>query len=100
MLIGKPLGKRPRHRWEDCNDNTVDLNEISCENVNRINLAWDSVKMACPWDHSYKCSGSVKVKGKSMTRWATIRFSRRTLCFKVSSNTCKTCSKLVQYRFG
>ena len=41
VLVGKPEGKRPlgrsRRRWED--NNKVDLQEVGCGGVDRIDIA-------------------------------------------------------------
>jgi hypothetical protein len=43
VLVGKPEGKRslgrPRHRWED--NIKMDLKEVGCGGMDRIELAWD-----------------------------------------------------------
>ena len=43
VLVGKPEGKRPfgrlRHRWED--NVKMDLQEVGCGGMNRIDLAQD-----------------------------------------------------------
>ena len=43
VLVGKPEGKRPlgrpRHRWED--NIKMDLQEVGCGGMNRIELAQD-----------------------------------------------------------
>jgi 3-oxoacyl-ACP reductase-like protein len=42
VLVGKPEGKGPlgrsRRRWEDIK---MDLQEVSCEGMDCIELAWD-----------------------------------------------------------
>jgi hypothetical protein len=43
VVVGKPEGKRPlgrpRHRWED--NIKMDLQEVGCEGMDRIELAQD-----------------------------------------------------------
>jgi hypothetical protein len=43
VLVEKPEGKkplgRPRHRWED--NIKMDLQEVGCEDMDWIDLAWD-----------------------------------------------------------
>jgi hypothetical protein len=39
VLIGKPEGKRPRHRWED--NIKMDLQEVGCGVMDWIELAED-----------------------------------------------------------
>jgi hypothetical protein len=39
VLVGKPEGKRPRHRWE--NKIWMDLQEVGCGGIDWIALAQD-----------------------------------------------------------
>jgi len=39
VLVGKPEGKRPRHRWED--NIKMDLQEVGCGTMNYIKMAQD-----------------------------------------------------------
>jgi len=39
VLVGKPEGKRPRHRWE--HNITMDLKEVGCGGMDWIELAQD-----------------------------------------------------------
>jgi len=39
VLVGKPEGKRPRHRWED--NIKIDLQEVECQSMDWIRLAQD-----------------------------------------------------------
>jgi len=38
-LVGKPEGKRPRHRWED--NISMDLQEVKCRGMDWIKQAQD-----------------------------------------------------------
>jgi hypothetical protein len=86
ILVGKPEGKtplgRPRNRWED-NKNTPWRNMVRVDGFIWLSTgtggSFDSVQGLAvdSWEQSNESSGSLK--GRVLTSWETISFSRMTL---------------------
>ena len=62
VLVGRPEGKRPlgrpRRRWED--NIKMDLQEVECRVMDRIELAQDKDKVAGTCECGNELSGSIK----------------------------------------
>lgn len=80
VLVRKPQGKRPleRHRHRCENVIEVGLNEIECENVDRIHLAEGRIQRRFFYEHGNESSCFLNGE-KFLNSRRTINISRRTL---------------------
>jgi hypothetical protein len=68
-------------RWED--DVKIDLEEMECEIVEEIDLAYDMDKWQGFCEQADEHQYDINV-GTFLTMWVTIFFLRKTVCHKVS----------------
>jgi len=81
VLVGKPEGMRPRHRWED--NIKMDLQEVGCGGVGWIELVQDRAS----WQALVNVVMNLRVpynEGNFLTSCKPVSFSRRTLLHGVS----------------
>ena len=60
VLVGKPEGKKPRHRWEE--NIKMDLQEVGCRGMDWIELAQDKGQVAGTCKRDNEHSGCIKCR--------------------------------------